>query len=103
MIEGGYGGGGYASNYFYSDSYFGSGSGGGQTAVKFEVNDLWHRVIVSGAGGGCDDNNGIYNSENDGAGGAGGVVGQGWFFMNKYIFARVIFNIEFEINFVKKY
>ncbi|EAX87852.1 PE-PGRS protein, putative [Trichomonas vaginalis G3] len=87
MIEGGYGGGGYASNYFGNDEFYGSGSGGGQTAVKFEVNDLWHRVIVSGAGGGCDDNFGTFNSDNDGSGGAGGIIGQGWFLSGVYNFS----------------
>ena len=86
MIEGGYGGGGYSSNFFYSDSDFGSGSGGGQTAVKFEVNDLWHRVIVSGAGGGSDDKDGTYGDFNDGSGGAGGIIGQGWFSSGIYNF-----------------
>ncbi|KAI5505953.1 glycine-rich protein family [Trichomonas vaginalis G3] len=76
MQPGGYGGGGSSSNYFR-----GTGSGGGQTTVKFIENDLWHRVLVSGAGGGCDD----YNAD-DGSGGAGGnLVAQGWFFNGNYV------------------
>ncbi|EAX89107.1 hypothetical protein TVAG_259020 [Trichomonas vaginalis G3] len=70
MQPGGYGGGGSSANF-----PSGSGSGGGQTAVKFHENDLWHRVLVSGAGGGCDD-----SQSDDGSGGAGGnLTAQGWF------------------------
>ena len=47
MVPGGYVGGGSSSGW-----YTGTGSGGGQTAVKFVNNDLFHRVIVSGGGGG---------------------------------------------------
>ncbi|EAY19625.1 hypothetical protein TVAG_228880 [Trichomonas vaginalis G3] len=74
MIKGGYGGGGYSFNYFLADDDYGAGSGGGQTAVKFLSNDLWHRVIVAGAGGGSDNINPIdtYNRRNDGSGGSGG-------------------------------
>ncbi|EAY08788.1 hypothetical protein TVAG_188750 [Trichomonas vaginalis G3] len=42
MIKGGYGGGGYAFNYYDGGDADGAGSGGGQTAVKFLANDLWH-------------------------------------------------------------
>ena len=59
----------------YKRQIWGTGSGGGQTAVKFHSNDLWHRVLVSGGGGGSDDNN-----SDDGSGGSGGnLVAQGWF------------------------
>ncbi|EAX89511.1 glycine rich protein, putative [Trichomonas vaginalis G3] len=81
MIKGGYGGGGATFNHYGADYNYGSGSGGGQTAVKFLSNDLWHRVIVSGAGGGSDN---VYPTEtlkgtDDGSGGAGGgFVGQGY-------------------------
>ena len=71
MIKGGYGGGGFASN-----CYAFSGSGGGQTAVKFHKNDLWHRVIVAGAGGGSDNyqtNDPNNELSDDGSGGAGGL------------------------------
>ena len=79
MIKGGYGGGGYAFNFYFNDSDWGSGSGGGQTAVKFESNDLWHRVIVSGAGGGSDNSFTFDNWVDDGSGGAGGgFTAQGW-------------------------
>ncbi|EAY01267.1 hypothetical protein TVAG_027350 [Trichomonas vaginalis G3] len=68
--KGGYGGGGDALNL----PGYGSGSGGGQTAVKFVSNDLWHRVIVSGGGGGSDnyaDHTQMYTVD-DGSGGSGG-------------------------------
>ncbi|EAX89105.1 hypothetical protein TVAG_442620 [Trichomonas vaginalis G3] len=85
MQPGGYGGGGSSAQYIY-----GTGSGGGQTTVKFLENDLWHRVLVSGAGGGSDDYNADdgsddYNAD-DGSGGAGGnLVAQGWFFNGNYV------------------
>ncbi|EAX88413.1 hypothetical protein TVAG_231590 [Trichomonas vaginalis G3] len=82
IIKGGYGGGDSFSNY-YDISYpqwAGSGSGGGQTAVKFLENDLWHRVLVSGGGGGTDNAFGEYGKLDDGSGGAGGnLVAQNWF------------------------
>ena len=67
MIEGGYNGGGWSSNFYSSPKYFGSGSGGGASDLKFDENDLFHRVIVAGGGGGSDDFRGT-----DGSGGAGG-------------------------------
>lgn len=87
MIKGGYGGGGNTFNYWMSESNFGAGSGGGQTAVKFLQNDLWHRVIVSGAGGGSDNSidNEVFNGTDDGSGGAGGgLVGQGYWMNGVY-------------------
>ncbi|EAY19621.1 hypothetical protein TVAG_228840 [Trichomonas vaginalis G3] len=74
MIKGGYGGGGNAFSFYADDGNYGSGSGGGQTAVKFVSNDLWHRVIVAGAGGGSDNYfyADSYNSYDDGSGGSGG-------------------------------
>ncbi|EAY00416.1 hypothetical protein TVAG_114200 [Trichomonas vaginalis G3] len=79
MIIGGYGGGGKSANH--PD---GSGSGGGQTALKFVKNDLWHRVLVGG-GGGCDTIDGDYGEYDDGSGGAGGgKVAQGWFKSSVY-------------------
>ncbi|EAY09318.1 hypothetical protein TVAG_394900 [Trichomonas vaginalis G3] len=89
MIPGGYGGGGSASNLFDSSNlkYSGSGSGGGQTSVKFLINDLWHRVIVSGGGGGSD--NGPENSDN-GSGGAGSnLVAQGYWNAGTYTDQKV--------------
>ena len=69
MVPGGYGGGGSSAGYLR-----GTASGGGQTSVQFLENSFYHRVIVSGAGGGSDDYNG-----NDGRGGSGGnLVAQGW-------------------------
>lgn len=84
LIEGGYGGGCKSGNNGYLN-LVGSGSGGGQTAVKFLKNDLWHRVIVSGAGGGCDNTGGYMLKEDDGSGGSGGIIGQGWFQNGIYI------------------
>ncbi|EAY05343.1 hypothetical protein TVAG_153770 [Trichomonas vaginalis G3] len=76
---GGYGGGGSAPPH---DSV---GTGGGQTAVKFQQNDVWHRVIVAGSGGGCDNNVGNFLGEDDGSGGSGGgLTAQGWFENGKY-------------------
>ncbi|EAX85861.1 loricrin, putative [Trichomonas vaginalis G3] len=84
-MNGGYGGGGSSSNFCgteidTSGIYCGTGSGGGQTAVKFLENDLWHRVLVSGGGGGCDNAQGDYGGSDDGSGGAGGnFTAQSWF------------------------
>ncbi|EAX92987.1 lipoprotein, putative [Trichomonas vaginalis G3] len=82
MIPGGYGGGGYAANWFLFDNYNGAGSGGGQTCVKFDKNDLWHRVIVSGGGGGSDNSatdRTVFQGLDDGSGGSGGgITAQGY-------------------------
>lgn len=73
MSYGGYGGGGSGGSPTFS------GGGGGQTSLSFEINDLWHRVLVSGAGGGADNDFGTYHSEDDGSGGSGGgLIAQGW-------------------------
>ena len=72
MVEGGYNGGGYASNFFGDAQHYGAGSGGGATDIRFEVNDLFHRVIVAGGGGGTDNFMGTLNGDDDGSGGAGG-------------------------------
>ncbi|EAX88988.1 hypothetical protein TVAG_356230 [Trichomonas vaginalis G3] len=82
MIPGEYGGGGGASNFcdVEGSEACGTGSGGGQTAVKFSENDLWHRVMVSGGGGGTDNIFGTFGGNEDGSGGAGGnLVAQSWF------------------------
>lgn len=86
MIPGGYGGGGSASNFcdVEGSEACGTGSGGGQTAVKFSENDLWHGVMVSGGGGGggggTDNIFGTFGGNEDGSGGAGGnLVAQSWF------------------------
>ncbi|EAX88414.1 PE_PGRS protein, putative [Trichomonas vaginalis G3] len=83
--RGGYGGGGSSANYFYSQQIKGTGSGGGQTTVKFLKNDLWYRVLVSGGGGGTDDASGGNNGMvDDGSGGAGGnIIAQSWFLNGK--------------------
>ncbi|EAY16821.1 loricrin, putative [Trichomonas vaginalis G3] len=76
LVPGGYGGGGSSGGYT-----FGSSSGGGQTSVQFLENTLYHRVIVSGAGGGTDDYRG-----DDARGGSGGnLVAQGWWNESVYI------------------
>ncbi|EAX96337.1 hypothetical protein TVAG_066340 [Trichomonas vaginalis G3] len=93
MTEGGYGGGGYAANYISLAS-----SGGGQTAVKFVKNDLWHRVIVSGAGGGSDNGDGTFLGADDGAGGSGGLEGQGWLANGVYNSAYLA-NLTFGFSF----
>ncbi|EAY13861.1 glycine rich protein, putative [Trichomonas vaginalis G3] len=79
MIKGGYGGGGNAYNYYLCENDYGTGSGGGQTSVKFLTNDLWHRVIVAGAGGWSDNSYTESNYVDDGSGGlGGGFIAQGY-------------------------
>ena len=86
MVEGGYNGGGYATNYFYVDDFnSGAGSGGGATDVRFDVNDLFHRVIVAGGGGGMDNTYGFIEGHDDGTGGAGGGLTAQGFFVNGVI------------------
>ena len=94
MTEGGYGGGGYGGNLYPE----GIGSGGGQTAVKFVKNDLWHRVIVSGAGGGSDNRAGTLHQQDDGSGGSGGLVGQGWYTDGLY-YSNYLANSTFGFSF----
>ena len=86
MQPGGYGGGGSSSNYYQGESTDGTGSGGGQTAVKFIENDLWHRVLVSGGGGGSENRGGTYRSTEDGSGGAGGNLNAQGYFLNGAFF-----------------
>jgi hypothetical protein len=85
MLKGGYNGGGDASNFFESDSIYGVGSGGGATDLRIGTNDLFHRVLVAGGGGGSDDLFGTYRGSNDGTGGAGGnLIAQGYFLDGVY-------------------
>ncbi|EAY19627.1 PE-PGRS protein, putative [Trichomonas vaginalis G3] len=89
MVKGGYGGGGYATNFATYDLNDGAGSGGGQTAVKFLSNDLWHRVIVAGAGGGSD-NSYTIGTQDDGSGGSGGgLTAQGYWINGVYNSSRL--------------
>ena len=75
MVKGGYNGGGWASNYYSKSTFYGCGSGGGSTDLRFEEDDVFHRVIVAGAGGGTDDQIGL----DDGSGGSGGgLTAQGF-------------------------
>ena len=53
--QGGYNGGGNASESSYK-----SASGGGATDIRFEVNDLYHRVLVAGGSGGYEDAQGFW-------------------------------------------
>ncbi|EAY07010.1 heterogeneous nuclear ribonucleoprotein A, putative [Trichomonas vaginalis G3] len=90
---GGYGGGGS------TPAHPTVGSGGGQTAVKFIENNLWHRVIVAGSGGGADNIYGNFQGTDDGSGGSGGgLIAQGWFengtYKNDY-FANSTFGFSF--------
>ncbi|EAY22738.1 WAG22 antigen precursor, putative [Trichomonas vaginalis G3] len=92
MIKGGYGGGGSAANWYPSPIIYGAGSGGGQTAVKFEKNTLWHRVIVSGGGGGSDNyyETDLIGKMDDGSGGAGGgFSGQGFWIDGEYVSTKL--------------
>ena len=83
MMEGGYNGGGWASNWFNvkgTATRSGAGSGGGATDIRFEENDLFHRVLVAGGGGGTDNADVGDNHGDDGSGGAGGgQIAQGFF------------------------
>ncbi|EAY19624.1 PE-PGRS protein, putative [Trichomonas vaginalis G3] len=101
MIKGGYGGGGSAFNYYGSDNNYGSGSGGGQTAVKFDSNDLWHRVIVAGAGGGSDNYYYIdtYRKGDDGSGGSGGGFTTQGFWVDGVLNSEKIANSIFGFTF----
>ncbi|EAY21577.1 PE_PGRS protein, putative [Trichomonas vaginalis G3] len=102
LVLGGYGGGGAAANFYGSITNYGAGSGGGQTAVKFKENDLWHRVIVSGAGGGSDNHISgldIFSGPDDGSGGAGGgLEGQG-FWIDGNLTSDFIANSTFGFTF----
>ncbi|EAX96368.1 PE-PGRS protein, putative [Trichomonas vaginalis G3] len=99
IMKGGYGGGGSASNYNpeqYSQDF---GSGGGQTAVKFLANDLWHRVIVSGAGGGSDNGFTKDTMEDDGSGGSGGGVTAQGYWVNGILNSERLANSTFGFTF----
>ena len=73
-FPGGYNGGG--GGLMYSA---GSSSGGGATDFRFDKNDLFHRVLVAGAGGGSDD-----YTDKDGFGSSGGGLnGQAPWINNK--------------------
>lgn len=91
MERGGYGGGGSASNFWYDTAISaGTAAGGGQTALKLIENDLWHRVIVSGAGGGADNPYGTIFAEDDGSGGSGGdLIAQAYWIEGVYQNANV--------------
>ncbi|EAY19620.1 loricrin, putative [Trichomonas vaginalis G3] len=90
--------GGYATNYKGAGNNDGAGSGGGQTAVKFLSNDLWHRVIVAGAGGGSDDE---YTSgtKNDGSGGSGGDFTAQGYWINGILNSDRLANSTFGFTF----
>ena len=72
--KGGYNGGG--KSFMYDD---GTSSGGGATDLRLEVDDLWHRVLVAGGGGGADNEQGHFKGIDDGTAGAGGgLTAQGY-------------------------
>jgi hypothetical protein len=75
MIRGGFNGGGSTTNCT-------AGSGGGATDLRLEKNDVFHRVIVAGAGGGCDNTVGYFQGDDDGSGGAGGKEEAQGFWIN---------------------
>lgn len=80
--------GSYATGYFNGGGFNGGGNGGaggggggGASDVRYNIDDLNHRIIVAGGGGGSDD---YYNAAgskgggNDGSGGdGGGLIAQG--------------------------
>lgn len=94
MSEGGYGGGGHASSYPSN-----AGGGGGQTAIKLAVNDLWHRIMVSGGGGGADNYGGTFKGSDDGSGGAGGNLTAQGFFINGVYYSGYEANSTFGFTF----
>ena len=59
-----------------------STSGGGATDIRIEKDDLWHRVIVAGGGGGCDNVGAIAGANDDGSGGAGGYPNSQSYWIN---------------------
>ena len=84
MMRGGYNG-GASSAHFYETANPGSGSGGGATDLRIGENDLYHRIIVSGGGGGTDNKYGTYRGNDDGSSGAGGgLTAQGYFINGNY-------------------
>ena len=81
-VRGGYNGGGRGFQY-----PSGSSGGGGATDFRLLANDLWHRVLVAGAGGGTDDQSA---GGDDGTAGAGGnTVAQGYWVAGEYTDAYV--------------
>ena len=85
MLKGGYNGGGKGVDY-----PTGASSGGGATDFRLLENDLWHRILVAGGGGGSDNLAGDFRGRDDGSGGAGGgKTAQGFWvngvYNNKYI------------------
>ena len=85
--KGGYNGGGECR-------YVNCASGGGATDLRVIENELTHRILVAGAGGGTD-NTAYLNGENipidDGSGGSGGYPeGQGYW--NKGVYQNIIAN-----------
>ena len=64
-VNGGYNGGGYNSDT--RNDYFKS-TGGGSTDIRLDVNNLYHRIIVAGGGGGA-------NGATSGGAANGGVGG----------------------------
>ena len=76
---GGYNGGGHSLDYV-------SGSGGGATDIRVDVDDVYHRIIVAGGGGGSD--NYYFDTDtlkDDGTGGSGGYPeGQSFWFDGEY-------------------
>ncbi|EAX94266.1 hypothetical protein TVAG_498200 [Trichomonas vaginalis G3] len=62
MIPGGYGGGGFAIRY-YSLNAPGSASGGSRTALMINEDDIFHSILVAGAGSGTDNAGGFYRKE----------------------------------------
>lgn len=65
--HGGYNGGGSSLI-----SEYGASSGGGSTDIRYLADDVFHRIIVAGAGGGMDDATGSGINTNDGRGSPGG-------------------------------
>ena len=81
--DGGYNGGGSSE----LEGYGSKSSGGGATDLRFDKDDLYHRVLVAGGGGGCDHYDGEHYPNDLGINGSGGAGGgteaQGFFSSNK--------------------
>ena len=86
--------GGARSYYFHTPT-----SGGGATDIRFEKDDVFHRVLVAGGGGGSDNIDDKYYN-NDGMGGSGGgTTAQGWYFNNNQITDFPVANQTFGFTF----
>lgn len=91
--KGGYNGGGHSAAYYDHITAYGCSSGGGATDVRLNIDDLWHRIIVSGGGGGADNvKTDVIRGDDDGSGGAGGGPSAQGFWINGEYYGQWIAN-----------